>query len=128
MSWSWGNWSSSRDSAPAAAPEPEPSIVPEPAHPYYPLGVSIPHYEANTIPVPILLGSLGGILAGVLLASSLLALRFNPKLSRGSLAIFCWFVLCRCSTLLYLTPWLSNLADNVSHTGAWLHLFFEGQS
>ncbi|KAI0167463.1 Emopamil binding protein-domain-containing protein [Pestalotiopsis sp. NC0098] len=66
----------------------------EVAHPYYPLGVDIPHYAANTLPLPVILGSLAGMLGSVMLAASTLALRFNPGLGRGQLAVFCWFVMC----------------------------------
>ncbi|KAK9414171.1 putative Emopamil binding protein-domain-containing protein [Seiridium unicorne] len=69
----------------------EPSGV---THPYYPLDVEIPHYVANTTPVPVLLAALAGMLGSVLLATSTLALRFNPGLTRGELVVFCWFVLC----------------------------------
>ncbi|KAI0128446.1 Emopamil binding protein-domain-containing protein [Xylariales sp. AK1849] len=63
-------------------------------HPYYPLGVAIPNYAANTTPVPVLLAALGGMLGSVLLATSTLALKFSPTLKRSDLAVFCWFVLC----------------------------------
>ncbi|KAK6843067.1 hypothetical protein PG987_003927 [Apiospora arundinis] len=75
----------------AAAPPPPP---PPPMHPYYPLGVAIPNYEANSATVPTLLVSLGGMLAGVMLLTSTLALRANPTLTKSSLTVFCWFVLC----------------------------------
>ncbi|KAK8019868.1 hypothetical protein PG990_005006 [Apiospora arundinis] len=75
----------------AAAPPPPPPL---PMHPYYPLGVAIPSYEANGATVPTLLVSLGGMLAGVMLLTSTLALRANPTLTKSSLAVFCWFVLC----------------------------------
>jgi cholestenol delta-isomerase len=70
-------------------------LPPVPTHPYYPLGVDIPNYTANTTPVPVLLASLGGMLGGVLLATSVLALRVNPGLTKSNLAVFCWFVLCK---------------------------------
>ncbi|KAH8205778.1 hypothetical protein TruAng_000054 [Truncatella angustata] len=82
----------------------EPSEV---KHPYYPLGVEIPHYVVNTTPVPVLLAALAGMLGSVLLATNRLALRFNPDLSRTQLAVFGWFVL-----------WTA--------IGGSLHCFFEG--
>ncbi|ETS80467.1 hypothetical protein PFICI_07996 [Pestalotiopsis fici W106-1] len=66
----------------------------EVAHPYYPLGVDIPHYAANTLPLPVILGSLVGMLGSAMLATSTLALRFNPSLGKGQLVIFCWFIVC----------------------------------
>jgi cholestenol Delta-isomerase len=65
------------------------------SHPYYPLGIDIPHYVANDTPVPILLASLAGMLGSVLLAARTLALRFNPGLTMGQLLVVCWFVLCK---------------------------------
>lgn len=67
----------------------------EVAHPCYPLGVDIPHYAANTLPLPVILGSLAGMLGSVMLAASTLALRLNPGLSKGQMAVFCWFVMCK---------------------------------
>lgn len=96
---------------PEPEPEPEPEVevevIPEvvvevppvepvvlaPTHPYYPVGVTIPGYEPNEAPVPVLLASLGGMLAFALLGASVIALKVNPKLSKSSLALFCWFVL-----------------------------------
>ncbi|KAK7970256.1 ebp domain-containing protein [Apiospora saccharicola] len=67
---------------------------PPPVHPYYPLGVAIPNYEANCATVPMLLVSLGGMLASVMLLMGTLALRVSPSLTKSKLAVFCWFVLC----------------------------------
>lgn len=67
---------------------------PPPMHPYYPLGVAIPNYEANRATVPMLLVSLGGMLASAMLLMGTLALRVNPSLTKSKLAVFCWFVLC----------------------------------
>ncbi|KAH8673963.1 Emopamil binding protein-domain-containing protein [Xylariales sp. PMI_506] len=64
------------------------------AHPYYPLGVEIPGYAANTTPVPVLLAALSGMLGGVLVAGSRLALAYNRNLTTTNLAVLCWFVLC----------------------------------
>lgn len=79
----------------------------EVAHPYYPLGVDIPHYAASTLPLPVILGSLAGMLGSVMLAASTLALRLNPGLGRGQLAVFCWFVMCKSDMvpLLSSVPW-----------------------
>ncbi|KAK8055835.1 EBDP2 [Apiospora rasikravindrae] len=71
-----------------------PAPPPIPLHPYYPLGVAIPNYQANSASVPVLLVSLGGMLASVLVAASTVALRVNPSLTKANLALFCWFVLC----------------------------------
>ncbi|KAI1501227.1 Emopamil binding protein-domain-containing protein [Biscogniauxia marginata] len=69
---------------------------PEPLHPYYPLGVSIPSYAPNEAPVSVLLPAFGGALAFVLVGAAVVARRSNPGLSASSLAVFCWFVMNAC--------------------------------
>ncbi|KAK8113700.1 emopamil binding protein [Apiospora kogelbergensis] len=89
--WIWGghiNRDAVSESMAKASPPPQPM------HPYYPLGVAIPNYEANTATVPTLILSLGGMLASVMLLMSTVALRVNPTLTKSSLAVICWFVLC----------------------------------
>ncbi|KAI1335109.1 EBP-domain-containing protein [Xylariaceae sp. FL0016] len=66
--------------------------APEAAHPYYPLDVTVPFYEANEAPVPMLLASLAGMLGCALLITALVACRVNPNMSWSSLAVFCWFI------------------------------------
>ncbi|RYC55573.1 hypothetical protein CHU98_g10644 [Xylaria longipes] len=70
-----------------------PTLPPEPTHPYHPLGVSIPAYEANVAPVPVLLAALGGTLGFAVLSAALVARKYNPGLSASGLAVFCWFVM-----------------------------------
>ncbi|KAI1158734.1 Emopamil-binding protein [Nemania serpens] len=65
-------------------------------HPYHPLGVHIPAYEANTTPVPVLLAALTGTLGLAVLGAALAARKFNPGLSASGLAVFCWFVMNAC--------------------------------
>ncbi|KAI1640197.1 Emopamil binding protein-domain-containing protein [Biscogniauxia mediterranea] len=69
---------------------------PEPLHPYYPLGVSIPSYAANETPVEVLLPALAGALGFVVLGAAVVARRLNPGLGASSLAVFCWFVMNAC--------------------------------
>ncbi|KAI1213055.1 EBP-domain-containing protein [Annulohypoxylon truncatum] len=68
----------------------------EPSHPYYPLGVYIPAYAPNEFPVYVLLSALVGMLGFAVLGASAVALKFNPKLTRSNLAVFCWFVMNGC--------------------------------
>ncbi|GAP89654.2 putative ebp domain-containing protein [Rosellinia necatrix] len=75
---------------------PIPTMPPEPTHPYHPLGVHIPAYEANEAPVPVLLSALGGTLGFAVLGAALVARRLSPGLSASSLAVFCWFVMNAC--------------------------------
>ncbi|KAH8164664.1 hypothetical protein CIB48_g3594 [Xylaria polymorpha] len=70
-----------------------PTLPPEPTHPYHPLGVSIPAYEENAAPVPVLLATLGGTLGFAVLSAALVARKCNPGLRASSLAVFCWFVM-----------------------------------
>ncbi|XXH04796.1 complexed with cef1p [Hypoxylon texense] len=97
----WWPWAGTEEAVqPPAAPEIvvelfEPEVLP-PAHPYYPVGVSIPGYEPNEAPLPVLLASLGGMLGFALLGASAIALRANPNLSKSKLALLCWFVMNGC--------------------------------
>lgn len=95
-SWWWSRVSiEALDEAFTAATEMELPENPnlEPFHPYYPEGVIIPDYEPNEAPMHILLASLGGMLGFALLGASAIALKINPKLSKSSLALFCWFIM-----------------------------------
>jgi cholestenol Delta-isomerase len=75
-----------------------------PTHPYYPLGLLIPDYQENALPVPVLLAALGGMLSVVLLFGSTIASRTNPRLTSSDLAVICWFVLCKLPSLFYPPP------------------------
>lgn len=96
----WWPWAGTEEAVQPPAPEIvvelfEPEVLP-PTHPYYPVGVSIPEYEPNEAPLPVLLASLGGMLGFALLGASAIALRANPNLSKSKLALFCWFVMSKC--------------------------------
>lgn len=67
--------------------------MPTHPHPYHPLCVNIPAYEANATPVPVLLAALTGALGLVVLGAALAARKLNPGLSASGLAVFCWFVM-----------------------------------
>ncbi|KAI1191274.1 Emopamil-binding protein [Nemania serpens] len=70
--------------------------MPTHPHPYHPLCVNIPAYEANATPVPVLLAALTGALGLVVLGAALAARKLNPGLSASGLAVFCWFVMNAC--------------------------------
>lgn len=70
-----------------------PTTPPEPTHPYHPLGVGIPAYEANEAPVHVLIGALAGTLGFAVLSAALVARRVNPGLRASGLAVFCWFMM-----------------------------------
>lgn len=73
-------------------------------HPYFPLGVSLPGYAANTIASPLLV-TYFGIGTGIILFSAYSAItRARPSLPKAELATALWWVLC-----------------------GFIHLFFEGE-
>ncbi|KAK8050008.1 hypothetical protein PG994_011738 [Apiospora phragmitis] len=95
--WVWGGYRErnlASEAVTGAIKEAPPPPPPLPTHPYYPPGVAILNYEANHATVPMLLVSLGGMLASVMLLTSTLASRVNPSLTKSNLAVFCWFILC----------------------------------
>lgn len=67
-----------------------------PSHPYYPPDAVIPHYAPSPTPVWVLIASLAAMLAGVLGLASLVARRLHRHpLAASTLAVYCWFVLCK---------------------------------
>lgn len=62
-------------------------------HPYFPRDVEMETYSPNATPLPVLLGSFGGIIAVVLAASLILAKRIRPGLQVAEQLTLCWFVL-----------------------------------
>lgn len=74
-------------------------------HPYYPLGVAIPGFSANTMSTPVILAWFCGIGATIILPTLAIASRRRPGISNGELATVAWFVLC-----------------------AFIHFFLEGKS
>lgn len=92
--WWWPPPGATADGTEAIA---MPTTSPEPTHPYHPLGVNIPAYEANEASVPVLLAALGGTLGFAMLSAALVARKFNPGLGTSGLAIFCWFIMSKSS-------------------------------
>lgn len=86
---------------------PEPAL---PSHPYYPPDAAIPHYAPSSTPVWVLIASLAGMLASVLGLASLVARRLHRgPLATSTLAVYCWFILCKpvrpcLNLILMLTP------------------------
>ncbi|MCJ1475425.1 hypothetical protein MMC13_004087 [Lambiella insularis] len=64
------------------------------AHPFYPLGVEIVGYLANTSSTIALLGYFGLGLLVILAVTLGLVNRYNPKLSGWETAAISWFILC----------------------------------
>lgn len=80
-----------------------PIAEPVAAHPYYPLGVAIPNYVANSMNAfsVVSVFTLGCL--GVFSATYLVAVRLRPGIQYGTLLLAFWWALCGC-----------------------IHLFFEG--
>ena len=77
-------------------------------HPYYPLDAPIPHFQPNSTPLPVLLGSFAGMLTTVVICSLILARRADRSLGRVDQALVGWFVLCwslRPSLSVWGTQW-----------------------
>lgn len=62
--------------------------------PYYPVGVSIAGYIANTLSTPEILAIFASACAVVLGSTAFLARRARPDLPTGEIATILWFVLC----------------------------------
>ena len=75
------------------------------SHPYYPAGVAIPGYVANSLSTPVLLVSFFTGIAAILTTTYLLVTRIRPSISRPDIIAALWFGMCAC-----------------------IHLFFEGMS
>ncbi|KPM44409.1 hypothetical protein AK830_g2101 [Neonectria ditissima] len=65
-------------------------------HPYYPLGVDIPDYTANTLSTPAIFAIFATACSGALLPALVIIRRARPNISNGELATAMWFVLCGC--------------------------------
>ena len=74
-------------------------------HPYFPIGIDLPGYIANTIPALLLVECFVSGVAVIFLATYLVVKHARPNISNGKLATTMWFVLC-----------------------AFIHFFFEGRS
>ena len=74
-------------------------------HPYFPLGIDLPGYIANTIPALLLIRWFASGVAIIFLATYLIVKYTRPNISNGKLATIMCFVLC-----------------------AFIHFFFEGRS
>ncbi|RYP73981.1 hypothetical protein DL771_003292 [Monosporascus sp. 5C6A] len=66
------------------------------AHPYYPLGVAIPDYVANTLSTPTIIAIFATACFCALLPAFFLIRRARPNISSSELATALWFVLCGC--------------------------------
>ncbi|KAH7363294.1 3-beta-hydroxysteroid-Delta(8),Delta(7)-isomerase [Plectosphaerella cucumerina] len=63
-------------------------------HPFYPLGVAIPNYSANTMSTPVILAWFCGIGATIILPTLAIAKSKRPGIPKSELATAAWFVLC----------------------------------
>ena len=74
------------------------------AHPYYPLGVAVPTYVANTMNAGVLVSIFAAGCGAIFVPTYLMAVRTRPGISFGEVLIAFWWVLC-----------------------GFIHLFFEGK-
>jgi cholestenol delta-isomerase len=80
------------------------SFIPEGAlHPYFPLGIEIPGYQANALSAGTLVSTFVAGCAAIFLVTYSIIQMTRPSLSYGGIATTMWFVLC-----------------------GFIHLFFEG--
>ncbi|KAI6354455.1 hypothetical protein MCOR25_008598 [Pyricularia grisea] len=63
-------------------------------HPYYPLGVAIPDYKANTISTLEIFAIFATACSGALLLALFLIRTVRPQISTGELSRALWFMLC----------------------------------
>jgi len=73
-------------------------------HPYYPLGVEIPDFVANTLSTSTIITIFSAACASALLPALLLIRRAAPKLSFDELMTALWFMLCGCIHLVLEGP------------------------
>ena len=100
-------------------------------HPYYPHDVPLPHYQPNSTPLPLLLGSFGSLLAVIVTSSLLLATRARRGLTRSDQALIGWFVLCLSPTCVQGTTRESAVLQDcrlMALVGGALHCVFEGRA
>ncbi|KFA69764.1 hypothetical protein S40285_06001 [Stachybotrys chlorohalonatus IBT 40285] len=71
-------------------------IADVPLHPYYPLGVAIPAYVANSLSMQELLASFAAGAGAILLFTYYLVKSTQRPLTSGDIAATLWFVLCGC--------------------------------
>jgi hypothetical protein len=72
-------------------------------HPYFPQDAVIPGYAPNSSPLPVILGSFGGIIGAFVLACVTLATWYSPALKRADQLTVAWFALCEL-TIMSLPP------------------------
>jgi cholestenol Delta-isomerase len=95
--------------------------IEHPPHPFYPIGVEIVGYLANTSSVPTLLGIfLGGWLL-ILGATWVLVSQLSPKLIQFDKLVILWFILSTRSVDQDLQTQVTYLV-----IGGTIHFFFEG--
>lgn len=66
----------------------------DPLHPYYPLGVAIPSYVANTLSTQEILAIFSSVCGCILLPTWHFTRRFRPDLPANQIFTVLWFVLC----------------------------------
>lgn len=79
-------------------------------HPYYPVNIIIPDYEANAWTVPALLSVFFGVCTVLFLATYRVAKSIQPGLTNGELITIMWFVLSGGIHIIFEGYFASNFA------------------
>ncbi|CAM1508968.1 Fc.00g027070.m01.CDS01 [Cosmosporella sp. VM-42] len=96
-----------------------------PLHPYFPLGVAIPTYAANSLGAGALVSIFAAGCALIFLTTHLIIQQANPGLSRGQAVTTMWFVLCGFIHLFFEGYFSYNALDMASQTDLFGQLWKE---
>lgn len=84
------------------------AVVNMTSHPYFPAGVEIPGYVANSLPLPMLLSSFFIGIAAIWATTYVLVTRTRPGISRSDIAVALWFGMCGCIHFFFEGPYNPN--------------------
>lgn len=88
----------------------------EALHPFFPLGVVLSDYVANTINGPLLVGYFAAGSAAILTTAYAIVSHVNPNLSGKNIWTALWFTLCGC--IHFFFEGKSSMPLSHSHSGA----------
>ncbi|KAF4461721.1 hypothetical protein FALBO_11480 [Fusarium albosuccineum] len=82
-----------------------------PLHPYWPLGVDIPSYAANSMSAPVLVTFFGAGCVAIFAATGMLIQHSGRTLSKIETGTTLWFALCGCIHLFFEGYFALNFVD-----------------
>lgn len=85
-----------------------------PLHPYFPIGLALPTYAANSLPASTLVPIFAAGCAFIFLTTYITIQQTRPGLSNGAIATALWFVLCGFIHLFFEGYFAYNAFDMVS--------------